>query len=190
MKMDNFEAIKQMERSTLEAFLDQVYLTGLNTGLYAAKLSDTSGEQMNLLDENPFDTKWLNSEAENAVLYSCDSENGEALDALAAAILRVAGIELPNEDECKTGEVASDMQQVVAVEPNPDFTLTLTFNNGEIRLFDCNPLLKPGTVFETFMQWENFRRVHVDEVGGCVAWDINPNVDSKVVWNNHALQFL
>lgn len=79
---------------------------------------------------------------------------------------------------------ASGMKRVVAVEPNPDYTLTLTFDNGEKRQFDCNPLLKPGTVFESFMQWEHFRRVYVDKTGGCVAWDIDPNVDSEVEWGN------
>lgn len=85
----------------------------------------------------------------------------------------------------KTAEYfASGMKRVVAAEPNPDFTLTLTFDNGEKRLYDCKPLLKPGTVFETFMQWENFRRVYVDTIGSCVAWDIDPNVDSEVEWDN------
>lgn len=87
-------------------------------------------------------------------------------------------------DRTMTEYFASGMKRVVAVVPNPDFTLTLTFDNGEKRLLDCNPLLKPGTVFETFMQWENFRRVYVDKTGGCVAWDIDPHVDSEVVWNN------
>ena len=30
---------------------------------------------------------------------------------------------------------------------------------------------------------ENFRRVYLDE-SGSVSWDIDPNVDSNVVWNN------
>ena len=85
----------------------------------------------------------------------------------------------------KTAEYfASGMKRVVAAEPNPDFTLTLTFDNGEKRIYDCKPLLKPGTVFETFMQWENFRRVYVDEIGRCVAWDIDPSIDSDVEWDN------
>lgn len=45
------------------------------------------------------------------------------------------------------------------------------------------PLLKQGTVFEPFLDYNNFKRVYLDDVR-CVAWDIDPNVDSNVVWNN------
>lgn len=30
---------------------------------------------------------------------------------------------------------------------------------------------------------EHFRRVYVNKTG-CVAWDIDPNVDNEKVWNN------
>ena len=33
------------------------------------------------------------------------------------------------------------------------------------------------------MQLSNFKRVYLDDAG-CVAWDIDPNVDSNKVWNN------
>ena len=75
--MDNFEAIMQMDRSALEAFPDQVYLTGFNTGLYAATLSNGSDEQAELLDEPPFPESWLNSEAEKAALGTYAGEDDE-----------------------------------------------------------------------------------------------------------------
>lgn len=78
---------------------------------------------------------------------------------------------------------ASGRKKIIAVRPNEDFTLTLDFDNGERRIYDCKPLLKKGTVFETFMQYDNFKRVYLDEAHG-VAWDIDPNVDSGEVWNN------
>lgn len=31
--------------------------------------------------------------------------------------------------------------------------------------------------------FNNFRRVYLDEQG-CISWDIDPAVDSNVVWNN------
>lgn len=74
-------------------------------------------------------------------------------------------------------------RKIISVVPNDDFTLTLFFDNGEKRLYDVAPLLKKGTVFETFATIENFRRVYLDDEH-CVAWDIDPNVDSNVVWNN------
>ena len=78
---------------------------------------------------------------------------------------------------------ASGRKKITAVRANENFTLTLDFDNGESRLFDCAPLLKPGTVFEPFIKLENFKRVYLDE-DHCVSWDIDPNVDSKVVWSN------
>ena len=78
---------------------------------------------------------------------------------------------------------ASGRKEIVKVLPNDDFTLTLTFDNGEVRLYDAKPLLEPGTVFEPFIKYENFKRVYLDEMN-CVSWDIDPNVDSNVVWNN------
>lgn len=45
------------------------------------------------------------------------------------------------------------------------------------------PLLKKGTVFEPFIKPENFRRVYVDDTH-CIAWDIDPNIDSGKVWRN------
>lgn len=48
-----------MDKAALEDFLDQVYLTGLNTGMYAATLPNDSKEQALLLNENPFSLKWL-----------------------------------------------------------------------------------------------------------------------------------
>jgi hypothetical protein len=34
--------------------------------------------------------------------------------------------------------------RVVAVRPHPDYTLTLTFANGEVRTFDVKPYLNIG----------------------------------------------
>lgn len=74
-------------------------------------------------------------------------------------------------------------KKIVGVVPNDDFTLTICFDNGEERLYNAAPLLKKGTVFEPFAEIENFRRVYVDE-DHCIAWDKDPSVDSRVVWNN------
>lgn len=84
----------------------------------------------------------------------------------------------------KTAEYfAADKKRITGVVPNDDFTLTICFDNGEKRLYDMRPLLKKGTVFEPFIKPENFHRVYVDETH-CIAWDIDPNIDSRQVWNN------
>ena len=78
---------------------------------------------------------------------------------------------------------AAGRHRIVAVEPKEDFTLTLDFDNGECRILDMKPHLKPGTVFEPFMKLENFMRVYLD-ASHSVCWDIDPNIDSKEVWQN------
>lgn len=78
---------------------------------------------------------------------------------------------------------AAGRKKIIGVAPNPDFTLTIQFDNGEYRILDMRPLLKEGTIFEPFRAPENFRRVYVDDTH-CIAWDIDPNVDSNKVWSN------
>ena len=78
---------------------------------------------------------------------------------------------------------AGGRRRIVKVTPNDDFTLSIVFDNGECRIYNVAPLLQKGTVFETFADINNFRRVYLDDQG-CIAWDIDPNVDSNKVWNN------
>lgn len=72
---------------------------------------------------------------------------------------------------------------IVAVAPNDDFTLTLQFDNGEARVYDVSPLLEENTVFAPLSNLERFKRVYLD-TEHCVSWDIDPNVDSNIVWSN------
>ena len=78
---------------------------------------------------------------------------------------------------------ASGRKKIVSVIPGDDFTLLLKFDNGEMRIYDVAPLLKKGSVFEPFADITNFRRVYLDDEN-CVAWDVDPNVDSNIVWSN------
>ena len=78
---------------------------------------------------------------------------------------------------------ASGRKKIVSVVPKEDFTLIISFDNGEKRLLDIKPMLKKNTVFENFCEYENFKKVHVDS-DHVICWDIDPNVDSNIVWNN------
>lgn len=78
---------------------------------------------------------------------------------------------------------AAGRRKITDVVPNENFTLTISFDNGEVRLYDATPLLQIGTVFAPFRDWDNFRRVYLDE-NHCVSWDIDPTIDSNVEWNN------
>ena len=69
--MTYYEAIKMLTSEQLEKFLDQVFLTGLNTGYQS--LVDPE-----IYDGNPFHGDWLNSQVEEAPLL-VEDEVGEAL---------------------------------------------------------------------------------------------------------------
>lgn len=56
---------------------------------------------------------------------------------------------------------ASGRKRITKVVPRNDFTLLLSFDNGETRLYDARPLLQAGTVFAPFREWDNFRRVYL-----------------------------
>lgn len=80
----NYDAIINMQPDHMERFLDQVYLAGLNTGMYAAKYDDDS-----LLDDNPFDATWLAAEAEKATaLVLANDGDTYMLNALTEAVVR------------------------------------------------------------------------------------------------------
>lgn len=75
---------------------------------------------------------------------------------------------------------AAGRRKNLGVVTNDDFTLTISFDNGEKRRYDVRPLLKDDTVFEPFKNTEAFRRVYIDE-NNAIAWDIDPTVDSRKI---------
>lgn len=78
---------------------------------------------------------------------------------------------------------AGGRKKIISVKPQTDFSLLLTFDSGEKRMLDIKPMLAKGGVFAPFRDYNNFKRVYLDEENA-VAWDINPDINSKVVWNN------
>lgn len=78
---------------------------------------------------------------------------------------------------------AGGRKKILSVNPADDFKLILTFDSGELRRLDVKPIIVDGTVFAFLADPANFRRVYLDDTG-CVCWDIDPSVDSNVVWSN------
>ena len=78
---------------------------------------------------------------------------------------------------------ASGRKKITSVKANKDYTLMLIFDNSEKRLFDMKPYLKKGTVFEQFLNFDDFNRVYLDD-SNCVCWDKNPKINSEKEWNN------
>lgn len=78
---------------------------------------------------------------------------------------------------------SSGRKRIIDVVPNDNFTLTITFDNGEKRILDMMPVLLQGTVFAPFRDLASFRRVYLDD-NNAISWDIDPALDSNVFWNN------
>ncbi|MBR5011116.1 MAG: hypothetical protein IKY12_01010 [Clostridia bacterium] len=93
--MKNYEAILKLSVEQMASFLDEIYCTGLNTGMYATKLP--SEEAADILIESPFAEEWLLEDAEPALLPPKEGEDRELLNAFVIAVLRRADIS-PDEE--------------------------------------------------------------------------------------------
>jgi len=71
---------------------------------------------------------------------------------------------------------------VKAVVPNNDYTLTLTFENDEKRLFDMKPYLDFGPVFRALKNISLFRSVRV--AFRSVEWANNADLDPEILYPN------
>ncbi|WP_296329896.1 DUF2442 domain-containing protein [uncultured Treponema sp.] len=74
-------------------------------------------------------------------------------------------------------------KKLLSAMPNKNFTLTITFENDEKRIFDVKPYIKENTIFEQLADFDNFKRVYIDDSNN-VCWDKNPEIDSEIEWNN------
>ena len=72
-------------------------------------------------------------------------------------------------------------RRLINITPNDDYSLTLEFDNGEIRVYEMKNSLTG--VLAVLKDKEKFREVFVDEFGN-IAWDIDCNIDSNLVYNN------
>lgn len=86
--MKNYEAILAMDTDKLGVFLNHVYLTGVNNGVFAMSHED---KDLTTLTENPYGLVWLKSEADEAttIVYD-DSDELYLPDELVKSILRNA----------------------------------------------------------------------------------------------------
>ena len=73
------------------------------------------------------------------------------------------------------------VKNIVKVIPNDDYTLTLVFDNDELRNYNMSDKL--FGVFEILKDLEKFKQVFIDESGN-IAWDKDSSIDSTIVWNN------
>ena len=94
--MKNYEAIKNLTFEQLEKFLDQVFITGFNTGYQS--LVDPE-----IHDGNPFNIDWLDAEVdESHALVEDDAGEGLIIKPLANIIQRIVEFDADSisEDIC------------------------------------------------------------------------------------------
>jgi hypothetical protein len=71
---------------------------------------------------------------------------------------------------------------VKAVVPQDDYTLLLTFENDEQRIFDMKPYLDFGPVFRALKDPDMFKTVRV--YARTVAWKNNADIDPEIMYPN------
>ena len=73
---------------------------------------------------------------------------------------------------------------ITAVIPQEDYTLLLTFENGEQRIFDMKPYLDFGPVFKALKEPAMFKTARV--CFKTVAWENNADLDPEILYPESA----
>ena len=74
---------------------------------------------------------------------------------------------------------------IKAVKPQDNYTLLLTFENGEQGLFDMKPYLDFGPVFSALKNPSMFNSVRV--YFDTVAWANEADLDPEILYSNSVL---
>ena len=81
-----------------------------------------------------------------------------------------------SQDDFYEDSAAQDFHRAKEVKALDDYLLRILFDNGEIRIYDCKPLLQ-DRLFVKLKDTEFFQTVQIDDMG-VVGWndamDINP----------------
>ncbi len=73
--------------------------------------------------------------------------------------------------------------KVIKVKPLAGKRLLILFQNGETKLYDCNPLLEDDRFF-LLKQESMFKNVHVDKHGFGVVWNDELDLAESELWIN------
>lgn len=72
-------------------------------------------------------------------------------------------------------------RKIIKVEPNDDYSLTVTFDNNEARIYDMSNNLYG--IFEFLQDKNNFKKVFIDEFGN-ITWEREQKVGSGKPFSN------
>ena len=73
--------------------------------------------------------------------------------------------------------------KILNVTPKPGKILLVTFENGEHRVYDCNPLLQ-SKVFHPLQDDDIFQCAHADTHGYGVVWNEDIDLAESEIWLN------
>jgi hypothetical protein len=65
--------------------------------------------------------------------------------------------------------------------------LRVQFFNGEVRIYDCQPLLNEPA-FQPLKDEVFFRNVQVDKTGYSIVWDDNIDLSESELWMHGAVE--
>jgi len=71
--------------------------------------------------------------------------------------------------------------EAIEVIPNDDYTLTITFDNGEIRVFDMRPYLEEG-IFTELKSIEYFKRAKIADM--TVSWNNKQDICPDILYED------
>jgi len=77
--------------------------------------------------------------------------------------------------------MTSNFPKIKSVHPLPDRKLRVEFENGEVRIYDCQPLLKESA-FQRLHHEGFFRNVQIEKSGYGVVWDDNVDLSESELW--------
>ncbi len=81
----------------------------------------------------------------------------------------------------KVKEYFKNPRKIKGLTALENYTLLITFDNGEIKTFDMSNELTG--VFAVLKNKDKFTQAFLNDVGN-VAWNIDDTVDSTTHWNN------
>ena len=73
--------------------------------------------------------------------------------------------------------------KIIKAEPLDNKQLRVKFDNGSVKIYDCNPLLS-NDVFAPLKVQEFFKNVRVDQAGYGIFWNDEIDLSEAELWIN------
>jgi len=73
---------------------------------------------------------------------------------------------------------------VIDAKPLKKIELLITFDTGEQRVYDVNPLINTLPLFAKLRDINIFNQVYVDKIMDTVAWDENTDICPDSLYND------